>query len=104
MTRKILYSPGYGAGWTTWAYDPEVKALMLTYAPIVEHLETNQGPLLETSPAVQRFIVDVEALGKAVPYLGGLRDLTVATVNGPVRITEYDGVESYETPDSIDWL
>lgn len=38
--RKILYSPGYGAGWSTWGGDtPEQKKFMLEYKPFIEALE-----------------------------------------------------------------
>jgi len=43
--RKILYSPGYGAGWTTWAYtsNREVLKFMLEYPPFVQGLEGEQA-------------------------------------------------------------
>ena len=45
--RKILYSPGFGAGWTTWfSGSPEAKRFMLEYAPFVEALETYTGTRL----------------------------------------------------------
>jgi len=38
--RKILYSPGFGAGWTSW-HDgsKEAKLFMLEYRPFIEYLE-----------------------------------------------------------------
>ncbi len=103
MTRKILYSPGWGAGWTTWEPDPRVKALMLTYAPIVEALERGDK-VTEQHPAVQQLLADVAAIGANAPYLGGLRDLTFREVSGPVRITEHDGNESIKTPADLNWM
>jgi hypothetical protein len=43
----------------------------------------------------------VEKLGKRAN--GSCADLRVETVTGPYRITEYDGAEEIETPDSIEW-
>lgn len=37
--RKILYSPGYGAGWTSWEGNQEVKKFMLEYKPFIDYLE-----------------------------------------------------------------
>lgn len=38
--RKILYSPGYGAGWTTWHMGPpDQQEFMLSYEPFIEALE-----------------------------------------------------------------
>lgn len=42
--RKILYSPGYGAGWTSWEGNLELKKFMLEYAPLVEYLENGGDP------------------------------------------------------------
>jgi hypothetical protein len=126
MMRKILYSPGFGAGWTSWEYDPEIKKFMLEYQPIIDALERgDDGVRVEPKllyyekdkiyataqpdsiiigdsnykgchPAVQQFAREcMEKFGR-VPYMGGLDDLEVATVEGRVRINEYDGNESYE--------
>lgn len=101
-TRKILYSPGYGAGWVSWEPDPDVKKLMLTYQPIIDALERGEE-LSEEHPAAKQLVADVKAMGKNAPYLGGIEDLKIAEVNGPVRIEEYDGYESYRTTYD-DWL
>lgn len=38
--RKILYSPGYGAGWSTWGGNTTAqKKFMLEYKPFIEALE-----------------------------------------------------------------
>ena len=99
MKRKILYSPGWGAGWTTWNHDPRVKEYMLTYQPLIEFLEAggkidrngDDHPLLVQlqKECLERFGVDY------VCTLGA-RDLEVKEVSGRVRIEEYDGSESVE--------
>lgn len=164
--RKILYSPGYGAGWTTWnGGDKKQKKFMLEYTPFVvacesadnkrpdeyarallrtdpEHMEL-RGEITKTmnarhrkmypskgdvaGPHSESGLSDVPmALLKALPgfieewdrfwpredlpYFGGLRDLTVMTVDDRaiVRVTDYDGFEKVEvrTPDEEDseWI
>ena len=106
--RKILYSPGYGAGWTSWCRNKEVKKLMINYPPIVEALERNEK-LTENHPAVLQLIEDITNIfgEDEVPFLGGVADLTIEKVpdGALVRITEYDGFEEVEIKDSYDeWL
>ncbi len=109
--RKILYSPGYGAGWTSWN-DEKIKAFLLTYEPIISFLESGKSfshrdieektlhPLL-----VQMRLECLEKFQVSHVCVLGADDLQVATVDGPVRIEEYDGFESYKTRDTdTEWL
>jgi len=99
MTRKILYSPGFGAGWTTWVHEQPAKDYMLTYAPIVEFIEgggefgrdESDHPLLVTLKAECK-----EKFGAEYVCVLGASDLAVLSVEGRVRIEEYDGSESVE--------
>jgi hypothetical protein len=116
--RKILYSPGYGAGWTTWGGDTrEEKLFMLEYAPFVEALEawdrkSLKGSGMDAVPAtldVERFERDWRERfpTSEVPYLGGLRNLAVMSVpdGARVRVNEYDGFESVEIEGDYEgWL
>ncbi len=95
MTRKILYSPGFGAGWTTWHHgSDEEKLFMLTYQPFIDVLERGEKI---TDFHEMNFLADFrERFPDAEePYLGGVGSLDVATVTGRVLIEEYDGSESY---------
>jgi hypothetical protein len=113
MTKKLLYSPGFGAGWTTWESDPVIRRFMLTYQPIIDALERGEGlhdgaqGLTEDHPAVQQFIDDVTQLFGAnrVPYIGGVHDITVLEVGDDVEVSfdEYDGSESPRYRDSGEW-
>jgi hypothetical protein len=112
--RKILYSPGYGAGWTSWEYDQELAKFMIDYPAIVEYVENggefedkylhiwesggeiNQEKVRKLPECLQKFINECQEKFNKVPYLSGLRDIEVKTVYGPVRITDYDGSESVE--------
>jgi hypothetical protein len=103
MIRKVLYSPGYGAGWTTWASGKAAR-LMLEWPPLIDALERGEK-LTENHPAVQSLIQEITAMGEDPPYLGGLRDLRIQTGEGQVRIEEYDGSESVHwRGDDSEWM
>lgn len=111
--RKILYSPGYGAGWTTWCHGgKEHKLFMLTWQPAIDVLERKTG-------GKRRLTADeIDDLAELfekewnerfpeedIPYLGGMSGLAVMEVSGRVRIHEYDGSERVEEENSFDdWL
>ena len=113
--RKILYSPGFGAGWVSWAYDVGLRRFMLEYAPFIEALESadEHGRGLAKFedgrfgvrvprcllPLLPAFITECKERFGCVPYLGGLRDIEVYEVDDGVRvrIEEYDGAESVVT-------
>ena len=101
-TRKILYSPGYGAGWSSWN-SGEVAKYMLTYQPIIEHIEADKGPV---PPALldQLQRECAEKFGDGYVCVLGADQLKIWTGTGPVKIEEYDGNESVTTPDDIDWM
>lgn len=87
--KQILISPGFGAGWSTWM-DDEACKFALTYQPLIDDILRDGKPSKENLDAfVEEY---VEKFGRQ-PYTGGARDLTVATVDGPFRIDEYDGSE-----------
>jgi hypothetical protein len=110
VSRKVLYSPGFGAGWTTWGGDTaESKRFMLEYPPFVAYLEAGGDPAKlepkshaakeeDMHPLTQRFLAEFRERfpTESAPYLGGLDGLTVETVpdGARVRIEEYDGSES----------
>lgn len=90
----VLYSPGHGAGWSTWnneysdelMFDPGLVDLIESGAEIekVEAYATLKWP-------------DI--------YLGGLDGLTIEWVpqGTAFRVQEYDGAESIEICDNIAW-
>lgn len=88
----VAYSPGYGAGWTTWDYDDKVSPL--NPFVIVAILFDRVDAIVNASDD------DKETyLGSRDMYMGGARYLTIAWV--PIgtmfRVHEYDGYESVET-------
>lgn len=126
--RKILISPGYGAGFVTWASDHELKKFMLEYKPFIDHLENGGDfrqrdglPLndvhwdgdgtpdfntmqKEMSEIVFTFVRECWDKFGTIPYLGGLEQLKVVEVSGPVKLEEYDGHETCITKDEEEYM
>jgi hypothetical protein len=80
----VLYSPGYGAGWSTWAHD---HAEQMLFDP-----EIAQAILAEDRKKAMK-IAERKWPGE---YFGGLEQLKVQFVPKGTRfeIREYDGNES----------
>lgn len=89
----VLYSPEFGAGWSTWAYTPELKEQMVFCPALVFALEKGEDPIV---------------VGEALfpnEYHGGLNDLKVFWIpmGERFRISEYDGSESIELLDQMSY-
>ncbi len=90
----IVYSPGFGAGWSTWAsmdgmeFEPKV----------VEWVEN--GKNRDEYEKLETYLQDKYNY----VYTGGLSDCVIewVTQGTPYRIDEYDGSESLTT-DISDW-
>ena len=101
---KILVSPSYGAGWSTWN-NPKIRKFMLTYQPIIDYLEAGgeiksvDHPLLVQleQECLEKFGVDY------VCTLGATDGLIVETVSGRFRIHEYDGSEDVVYEKAEEW-
>ena len=89
----VLYSPGFGAGWSTW--NQEVPELLFDPA-IVRFVENEQWDELGV-------YVTLKYPGI---YKGGMTDLAVAWLpeGAEFQIYEYDGAESIELKDEQVWL
>jgi hypothetical protein len=89
----VLVSHGFGAGWFTWNYDEP----QLLYDPvIVEMLEQSKS-----KSKIEQYCK--EQYPNA--YLDGLDGLCVEwlPIGTTFRIHEYDGSESVEIRDSVQW-
>lgn len=91
----VLVSPGYGAGWSTWA-DAVLRERMVFDPEVVAYVEAGkQGPFpdLETK------------YGDGYFYDGGAEDLVVmwVPVGTKFRIQEYDGAESLWLESEYTW-
>jgi len=91
----VVYSPGFGAGWSTWAHGEQTNELVFD-PMIVDCVETKEFDKLATYMAVR--YPDM--------YTGGMDDLTVAwlPVGTAFRIHEYDGSESIEVREELNWI
>jgi hypothetical protein len=89
----VLYSPGFGAGWSTWNSDSE----LLFDPTIVEMIEDGTNSETITQYCEAKY---------PDTYCGGAGDLKVQwlPVGTAFRIHEYDGAESVEIRDDIDWI
>ena len=88
----VLVSPGYGAGFLTWGapleaiFDPTLIGLVES-----ENLVIAESYVKTTWPGT---------------YTGGVSSLKVVWLDEGTkfRITEYDGAESIETLNEVDWI
>ena len=89
----VLYSPGFGAGWSTW--NKGVPEILFDPA-IVKFIEHDQMAELNT-------YVTLKYPGL---YTGGMQDLAVGwvSVGTEFRIKEYDGAEIIELKEETDWI
>lgn len=96
----VLYSPGFGAGWSTWAGKDHTKDLV--FDPwIVDILLSDHSQEEKTQLVTTHCLIKYPTL-----YLGGIDDLAIKWVpqGSEFRITEYDGSETVEIKDSCNWI
>ena len=89
----VLYSPGFGAGWSTW--NAEVPEILFDPA-IVKFVEEDQWAEMET-------YVTLKYPGI---YKGGMKDLAIAWIpqGALFKVNEYDGSESIELKEDDNWI
>lgn len=92
----VLVSPGYGAGWSTWAHNTEVAERCMFDPDTVAWVENGK---LEPRP-------DFEAKFGEDFYDGGADDLIVMwlPIGTRFRIQEYDGSESLWCESEYEWI
>jgi hypothetical protein len=109
----ILYSPGFGAGWYTWNYvrsldgkwDP---AWLLADSQLV-HLVEEKNKCDPKTIGYENWVAlikDYCDINYPGGYWGGASDLVIEwlPIDTLFRINEYDGAESLETKENIDWM
>lgn len=97
----VLYSPGYGAGWSTWS-DDDQKEAMLFHPELVKWVqEGKQGGEKEAEKILKKIFGD-----ENVPYLGGVDGLRIQwiSVGTPFEVEQYDGSESIVTMYSMPFV
>ena len=94
----VIYSPGFGAGWSTWNTEDNGYGEELIFDPGLADLII--------SGRSQEQIEAYVTLKWPGAYIGGLRDARVEWVAPGVefKITEYDGSESLQFRDSEEWI
>lgn len=96
----VCYSPGYGAGWSSWTEYKLQESLMFHPAIVNMVLEGKQNLIDE------QWLID--NLGKEYEDVCtfGVEDLTIEWVpqGSLVRINEYDGYESVEIYDTDNYF
>ena len=111
----VLYSPGYGAGWSTWnhEYTPEIL-----FDPVLVDLAEQNVKLFwekhgrkayyedyELFPEIEEKMIQHCAEKYPGAFLGGIDELAVKwlPVGTEFRIHEYDGNESVEVQKEMHW-
>ncbi len=94
---KVLISPGYGAGWSTWN-----NPALATDSRIIDAFEKGISEEEMKELCIRLGLTD--EFGDV--YMGGFGDLMVVDVPAGelFQIQEYDGYESIELFDSSDWI
>lgn len=92
---KIVYSPGYGAGWSTW--NTNFSAAELCFDEELAELVDNEK--------FEEAAKCAEAKWPGV-YTGGLKKARIEYMEPGTmfRITEYDGYERIEYQHDTDWI
>ncbi len=110
--KQVLYSPGYGAGWSSWAHSG-AEQFSAEYLPIIQFLNEG-GQFIETkrgngavpeeyeepgASVLKKFLEDLRAHtnnSEFYFFFGGASQLRVGTVRNEYVITERDGHERLE--------
>ena len=92
----ILISPGFGAGWSTWCWE---------YPEIAYDKRVIEWYFNNTTASEEDASMFLESIGYPNVYCGGFHQLVVEWIPRGVqwRIKEYDGSESLETVEMVDW-
>lgn len=90
----VLYSPGFGAGWSTW--NREYGEVLIFDPMLVKYVEEANFDALKTYAAMRY----------PDAYTGGLEDLKIRWIEEGLlfRIDEYDGNESVEILSDTSWI
>ena len=95
----VLYSPSWGAGWSTWEQDPDLRISMLFDPQIADIRDQGAPDWQERAKAIAR-------IKYPDAYLGGLQDLRVKWLRQGTqfRIDEHDGNELIVINGEQEWI
>ena len=97
----VLYSPGYGAGWSTWCCNSALIETLLFHPLIVEKVESGHENEITTDWLVQQFGEEFKDV-----YCGGAGKLEIEWLpkGTAFRIDEYDGAETVITKQQLYYI
>ena len=97
----VLYSPGYGAGWSTWCYNDDIVETLLFHLLIVKKVESNHRNEITTEWLVEQFGEEFKDV-----YCGGVGSLKIKWIpkGTAFRIDEYDGFEDIITDEQLYYI
>lgn len=86
----VAYSPGFGAGWSTWNYG-ESTDILIFHPDIINMILSNKQSEIDNDWLVEHFGEEFKDV-----YCGGVDSLRIKwiLVGTQFRIDEYDGSES----------
>lgn len=95
---KILISPGFGAGWSTWA-DDFFKEFMLKDSTLIKMAERGASEEEVGSYIREKYPDDYI-------YTGGWSRINVVELSSGTlfKVNEYDGSESIERKENDNWM
>jgi len=96
----VLYSPGHGAGWSTWCHGDATVRLSMMFDPQIADIRDQDAPDWQDKARAIALVKYPDA------YLGGLEELQVKwlPVGTQFLVTEYDGYEDIMINSEVDWI
>ncbi len=86
----VAYSPGFGAGWSTWESNNDLKDTMVFHPDIIKMILDGKQSQINEDWLVEHFGSEYERV-----YTGGAYNLKIewVKIGTSFRIDEYDGSE-----------
>jgi hypothetical protein len=103
----VLYSPGFGAGWSTWSSISGHGTELMFDPSVVTLVEDRDNGKITTDQLVELVNTYCEiTYGKNEVYCGGVDNLEIVWIpeGTQFKINEYDGSESIEYKENDYWI
>ena len=86
----VAYSPGYGAGWSTWVFDDTLTDTLIFHPDVINMILSNKQSEIDKDWLVEHFGEEFKDV-----YCVGASNLNIewVPVGTQFRIDEYDGSE-----------
>tara|TARA_A200000159_G_scaffold163425_1_gene189623 strand:- start:7695 stop:8042 length:348 start_codon:yes stop_codon:yes gene_type:complete len=96
----VIYSPGFGAGWSTW--NQEYAEILLFHKELALYVDSESDKF----EGELKSICDRLCGPDSDVYVGGSRNLSLKWVPEGTEfvIQEYDGSEQIRVKDSYEWM